>query len=236
MNGIPGSTVFFPGAGSFGSEFRLLVQALEPTAWFVKYPGRYGRDFGVAADCFEDVVLACTKQVTDRATERPVLFGHSYGAYVAYATALRLQESGNEVSALVVVGACAPALLEVSEQATGTPSEAASYLDAVDPGVLAGTPSDEWREVVVETAIQDLRLLRQFDTAPSARVSCPIFGVRGEADPLTSQETLGQWEHVTDGTFALRTFPGGHSDFLRSAACTSWMRELSDRLANTCPD
>jgi surfactin synthase thioesterase subunit len=228
MNDVPRCTVFFPGAGSFGSEFQLLVDALRPAAWLVRYPGRYGRDFGVPAESFDGVVRACTEQIGRRAPARPVLFGHSFGAYVAYATALRLQEAGIGVSALVAVGACAPGRLEVSEQATGTPSDAAKYLDSIDPSALADAPSDDWREVVVETAVHDLRLLKQFDVTSSTSVHCPILAVRGAADPLTSDAGVGEWRHFTDGVFALRVLPGGHSDFLRSPACTSWIREVRD--------
>src|SRR5262249_44765773 len=89
MDGASRSTVFFPGAGSFGNEFQLLVDALQPAAWLVKYPGRYGRDFGVPAESFDGVVRACTEQIASRPAGHPVLFGHSFGAYVAYATAVR---------------------------------------------------------------------------------------------------------------------------------------------------
>jgi surfactin synthase thioesterase subunit len=72
----------------------------------------------------------------------------------------------------------------------------------------------------------NLRLLRQFDAASYPAVRCPIFAVRGDADPLTSDAGTGGWKHCTDSEFTLRTFPGGHSDFLRSPDCTSWIREI----------
>jgi len=221
-----GGTVFFPGAGSFGREFQALVDTLGPAAWLVRYPGRYGRDFGVPAESFDGVVRACAEQIARRAPARPVLVGHSFGAYVAYATAVRLREAGTEVCALVAAGASAPGRLQVPEQATGTPAGAARYLDGVDPRALADAPSDDWREVVAETAMRDLRLLRQFDAASSSGLRCPILTARGEADPLTSDAGVGEWEHATAGAFSLRVFPGGHSDFLRSPACLSWIREI----------
>jgi surfactin synthase thioesterase subunit len=220
--------VFFPGAGSFGGEFELLIDALKPAAWLVKYPGRYGRDFGVPAESFDGLVRACTEQIAARTSARPVLFGHSFGAYVAYATVLGLEEAGIAVSALVAVGATAPGRLEVSEQATGTLADAAAYLDSVDPRALADAPSDDWREIVVETAVQDLRLLKRFDATSSTRVHCPILAARGSEDPLTSNAGVSEWEHSTDGAFSLHVLPGGHSDFLRSPTCTSWIGELRD--------
>jgi surfactin synthase thioesterase subunit len=230
MNEAARSAVFFPGAGSFGREFRLLVDELKPAAWLARYPGRYGRDFGTPAGSFDELVLTCAGQVTSLAPARPVLFGHSFGAYVAFATALKLQETATGVGALVVAGACAPGRFEVSEQATGTPSEAARYLESVDPGALADAPSADWREVVGELTVQDLRLLRQFDATRATSVHCPILAARGQADPLTSDSGVAGWERYTDGIFSHRVFPGGHSDFLRSTACLSWIRETWENL------
>lgn len=225
----PRSTVFFPGAGSFGSEFRSLTEAFKPACRLARYPGRFGADFGIPAESFDAVVQACTDQVIRQGGPRPVLFGHSFGAYVAYAAALRLQETGTQICALVIAGAGAPDQLTVSEQATGTALGAAAYLNSVDPAALADVPSEEWREVVIDTLIQDLRLLRQFPPGP-ARVACPVLAVRGEADPLTSDAGVDRWQQFTDGGYSRQVFPGGHSDYLRTAACTSWYREVRDRL------
>jgi surfactin synthase thioesterase subunit len=124
----------------------------------------------------------------------------------------------------------------VPEQAAATPADAARYLASVDPGALADAPSDDWREVVAATAAHDLRLLRQFVTASSDTASfgiassvslrCPVLAVRGDADPLTSDDGIGEWKHYTDGAFSWLVFPGGHSDVLRSPACTSLIREI----------
>lgn len=217
--------VFFPGAGSFGGEFRPLTRALGPASWLVRYPGRHGRGFGVPAASFEAVVGACTEQIVRRAVKRPLLFGHSYGAYVACATAARLRESGVEVASLVAAGAAAPGRLELPEQAVSSPSEAAAYLEEVDPGLLAGAASDEWREVVAETTAQDLRLLGEFDPADVPPLPCRIWAARGADDPLTTDDSIADWRNVTTDRFTSRTFPGGHSDLLGSPDCASWLQE-----------
>lgn len=234
MNDLTNSTVFFPGAGSFGSEFQPLMDALRPAAWLVRYPGRSGRSFGVPASSFDEVVRDAAGQITSRLPmDSPlprglVLFGHSFGAYVAYATALRLQESGIGVSALVAAGAAAPRRRQVPEQATGSPSDAVAYLESIDPGALDDAPSEEWCEIVAETVVSDMRLLRQFDAALSDRLHCPVLVARGAADPLTSDAGVGEWGDYTDSAFLRRVFPGGHSGFLRSRACASWVREIRE--------
>ncbi|MFE6619107.1 thioesterase II family protein [Streptomyces sp. NPDC057740] len=216
--------VVFPGAGSFGGELRPLLSAWGPSAWLARYPGRFGRDFGRAAASFEELVGSCVTQVRRLRPTRPVLVGHSFGAYVAHATATELEELGTEVSALVVVGAVAPALLTVPEAAARNPSDTAAYLGGVDPGLLPDE-SDEWRDIVLDTAMHDLRLLAEFKAWAHREVRCPVLAARGEEDPLTSTGGIGAWSGATAEGCTQRSFPGGHSDLLRSPAFASWLDE-----------
>lgn len=221
-------TVLFPGAGSFGGELRPLTDALDPTGRVVRYPGRQGRDFGIPADSFDDVVRACAVQVTERGGASPVLFGHSLGAYVAYATAVRLRRTGVDVAALAVVGAAGPTVMSVPDVTVDSPAAAAAYLDGIDPSLLKDAPSDEWRQVIAETVLADLRLLDQFRMDPDATLPCPVYAARGDTDPLTTDESAAEWARVTDSTFSFKTFPGGHSDVLGAPACATWLRDICD--------
>jgi surfactin synthase thioesterase subunit len=171
-------------------------------------------------------VASCVSQVSRRQLVCPVFVGHSFGAYVAHATAARLEKLGTEISALVVVGATAPAWLAVPEAATRSRSDTAAYLDGVDPGLVSGQSTAEWREIVVETAMHDLRLLRGFSPSEYGAVSCPVFAVRGDADPLTSNAELDHWADSTRGDCYRHVFPGGHSDLLRLPEFVSWLREF----------
>ncbi|WP_055484247.1 thioesterase II family protein [Streptomyces sp. WMMB 322] len=225
MNRESAGVFVFPGAGSFGSELTLVLEELKPSAWLLRYPGRFGRDFGRAATSFEEVVESCVSQVRRVQRARPVLVGHSYGAYVAHATAGELENLGTEVSALVVAGATAPAQLTVPESATRDQSDTAAYLDSIDPGLISDA-SSEWQEIIIETVMQDLRLLKEFAASKYPKVRCPIFAARGDGDPLTSTTGIGEWVDVTVGGFTQRVFPGGHSDLLNSPEFASWLREV----------
>lgn len=218
--------VVFPGAGSFGGELRPLLAQLGPSAWLARYPGRFGRDFGRAAASFAEVVTSCVAQVKRHRPTGPVLVGHSFGAYVAYATATELEELGTEVSALVVVGATAPALLTVPESAARSPSDTAAYLHGFDPGLLPDE-TDEWRDIVLDTAMHDLGLLKEFTASAYREVRCPVFAARGEGDPLTSVGGIGAWAGATVKGCDHRSFPGGHSDLLQSSAFASWLHEIT---------
>ncbi len=206
--------VVFPGAGSFGGELRPLVAGLGASAWLMRYPGRFGSGFGGSAGSYQELVDACAEQVLRRHPPRCALVGHSFGAYVAHSTAVALEKAGVELTGLVVIGAAAPSLLTIPEEATRDIEGTAGYLAAVDPGLQAA--ADEWREIVVETALRDLRLLRESIGAGCPRVSCPVLAARGHDDPLTSAESIAAWAEVTDGGCAAHVFPGGHSELLRS--------------------
>ncbi|MER5490637.1 alpha/beta fold hydrolase [Streptomyces sp. NPDC002490] len=215
-----GTTEFFvfPGAGSFGTELRPLTRGLSKSARTVRYPGRFGDD----PQSFAGTVRSCVAQVREEPGP-PVLVGHSFGAYLAYATAGALEGSGASVRALVVVGATAPPLLTLPESVTRSPSETAAYLSGVDPAALPDE-SSEWRNVVVETALHDLRTLREFMSADHPEVKCPVFAARGEDDRLTSTEGIVEWSGLTTGGCAHRVFPGGHSDLLGAPEFARWAR------------
>lgn len=213
--------VVFPAAGSFGGELRQLLRELEPSAWMAHYPGRFGKDVGSAAGSFGEVVESCVTQVRRRESARPVLVGHSFGAYVSYATAKKLEKLGTEIYALVVVGATAPDLLSVPESAIQNRSGTAAFLEDI-----LDEPSDEWRDIVLDTAMQDLRLLKEFNASKYGEVRCPVLAVRGEADPLTSTSGICEWSDVTVSGCSHKVFPGGHSDLLRSAEFASWLSEV----------
>lgn len=211
-----------PGAGSFGGELRPLMSAFEPSAWLVCYPGRFGRDFGRPASSFDQVVRSCVEQVMARRVTRPVLVGHSFGAYVAFAAAAELEQLATEPAAVVVAGAMPPHLFSVSESVTGSREDLAAYLDEMNPEFNS---SGEWREVIIDAAMSDLTLLREFDPARSGPLGCAILAARGETDPLTTTAGLAEWGRATRADFAHRVFPGGHTDLLSNAAFLAWLRE-----------
>ncbi|MCW5250402.1 thioesterase II family protein [Streptomyces sp. SHP 1-2] len=228
MTGDGHQLILFPGAGAFGSEFHALRSAAGADSAVMRYPGR---STGEAAS-FEAVVAACADRIAGRPDSRPVLFGHSYGAYLAYATAIALARRSVDVSLLIVAGAAAPDLLRVPPEATVSPEAAVAYLDEADPGRLAAA-APEWREAVAETLQRDLRVLATLTLAsPPTRVPCPVLALRGAEDPLTSDASLAGWERFTRGGFDRRTLEGGHSGVLDAPDLAALVRERLTRKAD----
>ncbi|GAA2707155.1 thioesterase II family protein [Micromonospora olivasterospora] len=215
--------IVFPGAGSFGGELRAVVREFQPSAWLAHYPGRFGRDFGKPAESFTAVVKYCVAQIVRRKPNRPVLVGHSFGAYVAYAVAARLEEVGTGVVSLVVVGATAPSLLAVPETVTRSRSDLAVYLADLAPDADV---SDDWRDATLDLAMQDLRLLREFVPSTYPRLRSPIRAARGDGDQLATTDGIRAWRPTTSGEFTYRVFVGGHSHVLHGSEFISWLREI----------
>jgi len=209
----------FPGAGSFGGEFAPLTDTLgRRETRLIKYPGRFGSSFGEHPDTLDEVIESATDQAA--ALPAPVLVAHSYGAYVAHAVACNLTERGTPPATLIVTGASAPELLSVPP--VTSPAEVATYLDDTDPTALATAPSPDWREVVIETTANDLRLLRGL-TPPATALTCPVSAIRGSRDELTTDESIALWSNATNGSFTTHTVPGGHSAPLRSTEFPPWV-------------
>lgn len=213
------SVVAFPGAGGFGGEFRALRGVLGTSSRgarlvALRYPGRGGANAPAAS--FGDLVANCVARSAEVARPRPVLLGHSFGAFVAYATAVALEAAGTEVGTLVVVGADAPDRVELPVEAAASREAARAYLESIGDDVLGAVPDDEWREIVIDTAWRDLMLLAEFPGPAQDKLRCPVLAVRGRDDRITADDRMAAWADTTEGGFDLVALPGGHSDVLSS--------------------
>ncbi|AJE85485.1 putative thioesterase [Streptomyces albus] len=215
-HGAPRDVVAFPGAGAFGSEFRALRDALPPGARLLalQYPGRAAAPPGPTS--FEALVAACAARIRALPGPPRVLLGHSFGAFLAYATAAALQATGTEVAALVVVGADAPDRVRLPVEAARSREATRAYLEGIGEDVLGQVPDEEWRAIAVDTAWWDLALLTAFPGPAGVRLRCPVLAVRGNEDPITADDRIAAWAATTTGGFASAALPGGHTDVLAS--------------------
>ncbi|MEU6731746.1 alpha/beta fold hydrolase [Streptomyces physcomitrii] len=213
---VPRDVVAFPGAGAFGSEFRALRDALPPGTRLLalQYPGRAAAPPG--PDSFEALVTACATRIRALPGPPRVLLGHSFGAFLAYATAAALQATGTEAAALVVVGADAPDRVRLPVEAARSREATRAYLEGLGEDVLGQVPDEEWRAIAVDTAWWDLALLTAFPGPAGVRLRCPVLAVRGREDPITADERIAAWAGTTTGGFASAALPGGHTDVLAS--------------------
>jgi surfactin synthase thioesterase subunit len=202
------SLVALPWAGASASALRSLSEAIARETAAVElhaaaYPGRAHRRAADPGDSIAEVVDDLLPSV--RALRGPlVLYGHSYGAAVAFELALAL---GRDVSMLIAAGRAAP-----SVEVGGDP-------DALDDTSLIGwlarrsaVPSlltdDSARRLLLPPLRHDLGLSLRYRSEATCEV--PVLALHGSTDTLVEKEAVRLWKRHTTSGFAMRIVRGGH--------------------------
>ncbi|WP_278262167.1 alpha/beta fold hydrolase [Nocardia sp. AG03] len=207
--------VCLPPGGASAPYYRTLSRHIGPGVEVsaVQYPGRQDRlgdpfvtDLHVLADRIAAALLA-------RPGSQRVLFGHSMGATVAYETALRLDAAGEPVRALIVSGRPAPSFPETGTLHRADDSALIDDLErlASDPASVAVLRTEPGlAELVLPALRADYQAVETYRQRPGAVLRCPVLALVSTEDPTTTVAQAERWREVTDGEFAVRTFPGGH--------------------------
>jgi medium-chain acyl-[acyl-carrier-protein] hydrolase len=207
-----GSIVAFPAGGGNATNFVPWAQQAEGIYGLigVSLPGRL-RLFGLEPISDPDRLVA--GYMTAQAALDPppmVLFGHSCGAYFAYACADALERSGAPGPRAVVVAAAAPP----GAKSFGTLSM--SDADLFD--YVTGTLKDEVNEIATTCELRDqflsvlradLTLARNAETIRRP-LHVPLVALAGQDDPIASPEMMDGWAHFTLSDFDRYTMKGGH--------------------------
>ncbi|VFQ44178.1 thioesterase II family protein [Desulfoluna butyratoxydans] len=218
--------IIFPGTGSFGSEFQPIVRTLRPKAQVLRYPWRYGQDDDVTSS-FHDAAMSCLPRLRDMQEKGPILFGHSFGAYIAYALATALEKTTCRIGGLIVVGANAPHVLDGAALLPRSPEEIEAYWAMVDPSLFERIPDPEWKDVLIDTSRKELNLLSDFHAPDFGRLHCPIFAASGDRDPLVTKNGLDGWDEYTTEGVKSRRFSGGHTDLLATDEFITWVKRIT---------
>ncbi|WP_017558604.1 thioesterase II family protein [Nocardiopsis baichengensis] len=212
----------FPHAGGAASAYRNWPRLLAGAdVLAVQYPGRedrLGDPFASTLEELADAAAGALAEAAGATGRRPVLFGHSMGASVAYETALRLRDRSCEPALLAVSGRPAPA-----HQAPPRLShlDDRAFLERVAElgGLEDVLRHPELAELVLPQLRADYGLLEAYRPAPAAPLSCPAVAALGSEDPTLTESGVADWQTATSGAFRLLRFPGGHF-YLRDAAAS----------------
>jgi pyochelin biosynthetic protein PchC len=209
------SLVCFPHAGGSASFFQpwrpLLPAHIEP--WIVEYPGRHDR---IGDACITDVHTLADRIVEAaspwRVQAKPlVLFGHSFGASVAYEVACRLRSKAGAVLELFASGARAPAVWNLGVKPRAH-DDAALWNEVVRLGGTAAAllEKPELRELVLPALRADYHASERYRANPGPKLRCDVTAFVGDQDPDVDLTDAQAWQETTEGSFRLKQFSGDH--------------------------
>jgi medium-chain acyl-[acyl-carrier-protein] hydrolase len=213
----PALRVFcFPYAGGGGQVFRSWQSSFPPGVEVcpIQLPGRrLGGPQDVAfADVVElvDAAMPALLPLMDR---RFVLYGHSYGALVAYELAAALQQRGGEQPEhLFVSGRRAP---QLPSRTPDVPFLSQSELvqrvtarwGAIPEPVLR---EPELLERLLPILRADITANETYEHPARAPLSCPIDAYGGAQDSTVLPDELAAWRERTASSFEEHVLPGDH--------------------------
>jgi medium-chain acyl-[acyl-carrier-protein] hydrolase len=203
--------VCFPCAGGGASMYRRWSEFLpDAEVWAANYPGReslHGQPFAASVD----EIVALFLEQKDFFSEKPfVVYGHSFGALVAFLVAYGLQQKGIEAKAVCVSARRAP---QLSAQMIITDLSEAQFMVELDR--LGGMPeairsNQEMMDFYLPIIKADLALNDHGRSSADQRVICPLYLFSATEDKAASQNELAEWKNATASRFEHKPFEGGH--------------------------
>lgn len=211
--GGAGDTVLvcFPPAGAGAGFFRDWSASLPGVRVVpVQIPGREERFSEPPIEQAGQIAEAVAEAIAAEGWERVHLLGYSFGALLAFETALRMEARDDRVDGVI---ACARAAPQTVPQPSVADLPDGEFLDYVRR--LGGLPPEldeapEFVELLLPVLRADFRANDGYARAAEFRLRCPIATVAGTADPATADGRDEAWAGRTNGRHRLIRIDGGH--------------------------
>jgi len=175
-----------------------------------------GREMRLAERSMDDAVALVDALTVATAPYLDVpyaIFGHSMGALLAYAWALRIQERQLRAPVCLFVSGRNAAHLPFGHRDLHRLDDAAFVAELRRR--YGGMPVDfmaeaDLRALFLPILRADLRLVETYRHGAEALLNCPVMAFAGEDDPSVSDAGLVGWGELTRGEFAVLRFDGDH--------------------------
>jgi len=177
----------------------------------VQLPGRQDRWQEKALTRVDEIADRTAAEVGSRPHALTVLYGHSFGALVAFEVARRLQANGHPAESLVVGARGAPQL-----PYTESPIHDASEHALVEAlGERYGAPiaalqNPELLRLALVGLRGDLEALETYRYVEGEPLKTSVTVLRGRQDASLSEADALAWRRVTAGGFAIHEIEAGH--------------------------
>jgi len=205
---------FFPHAGGgpvvFAPWLPQLPSAIE--GWTVHLPGRGSRYSEPAYKELRPLVERLSQAIEPLLDQPYALFGHSFGALVAFELARSLRRCGLPRPVTLFVSACgAPHLPDPHPPIHALPNaqflKALEKFNGLSPELLR---QPEVMDLFLPALRADVQAFETYIYPPEPPLKCRIVAFGGTDDPRLSREGLEAWAVQTDAAFQLQYFPGDH--------------------------
>jgi len=194
-----------------------------------------GREYRVREDPARtlDELISPLAQAIAALADRPLLvFGHSFGALLAYEVVDWLCANyliAPDVVHLVVSGRVAPHITSNAPRLSHLPAREVVFRVAELHRNIPVTLLEEPDYVaMMGRALQaDLQITENYTWRERPPLPCPVTALGGLSDPVVSVAEIEAWERHAGGGFECRLFPGGHFYFRTPAGQQSLLEVIA---------
>ncbi|MEU2715870.1 alpha/beta fold hydrolase [Streptomyces sp. NPDC007205] len=177
----------------------------------VELPGR-GRHPQTRLCSRMEPLLADVMPYVARMCDRPfALYGHGFGALVAYEITARLEWEHDAVAERLYVSGAGLPHRPAPDRAVGGLPDAEMLRRLGEHGRIPPGAQDPRRAARVLTALRaDRTVLETYRRDPRHVVHCPVTVMTGRDDRSVTAADLAGWRRCTRRPLRTDTFPGGH--------------------------
>jgi len=206
--------MIFPHAGAGAAAYRGLAQeqaeVFHPA--IVRLPGREQRLHEPLFRSMGALVRALVPALWPRLVARPVLYGHSMGALVAFEVARYARDVCGAEPACIVVSGCAAPGTRAPRLLRYQFSDDDLWQSVCD---LNGMPDEiardqAMRDMLLPALRADFEVCDTYAYSPGVPLTCPVVAFAGHADPEVAPAEMAGWAEETTGPFRHCTMPGHH--------------------------